>query len=55
MAKERLEDVLTFPMAPMLDVMFQILVFFVATYRTDMPEALAGLESFADRTLGRPG
>jgi len=23
--------------------------------RTDMPEALAGLESFADRTLGRPG
>ncbi len=39
MAKEKIEDVLTFPMAPMLDVMFQILVFFVATYRTDMPEA----------------
>ncbi len=37
--QEKPEQVLTFPMAPMLDMMFQILVFFVATYRTITPEA----------------
>lgn len=37
--KGRSEDALTFPMAPMLDVVFQVLVFFVATYRADVPEA----------------
>ena len=38
-AKFKAADVLTFPMAPMLDVVFQILIYFVFTFRVDLPEA----------------
>ena len=33
------ETAINLPMAPMLDVVLQILVFFVVTYRSTMPEA----------------
>ncbi len=36
--KVRPEDVLTLPMAPLLDVVMQILCFFVITYEIDKPE-----------------
>lgn len=39
MAKVRSADVLTVPMAPMIDVVFQLLIYFVLTYREDLPEA----------------
>jgi biopolymer transport protein ExbD len=39
MAKTRIADVLTFPMAPMLDVVFEILIYFVFTFHADLPEA----------------
>ena len=37
--KARPESVLTLPMAPLLDVVMQILCFFVVTYQMDQPES----------------
>ena len=37
--KVKVEQVLTLPMAPLLDVVMQILCFFVVTYQMDQPES----------------
>jgi len=39
MAKQRQTDVLQVPMAPMIDVVFQLLIYFVLTFREEIPEA----------------
>jgi len=39
MAKSRASETLQVPMAPMIDVVFQLLIYFVLTFREETPEA----------------
>ena len=39
MAKVRATDTLVVPMAPMIDVVFQLLIYFVLTFKEELPEA----------------
>lgn len=39
MAKVRATESMTVPMAPMIDVTFQLLIYFVLTFKEELPEA----------------
>ncbi len=57
-AKLQVADVLTLPFAPMLDIVFQILIYFVFTFRVDLPEAhlavnLPSNDTIAGRVMPR--
>ena len=39
MARLRAADTMVVPMAPMIDVVFQLLIYFVLTFREEIPEA----------------
>lgn len=51
--KVRPEEVLTLPMAPLLDVVMQILCFFVITYEMDKPEVHL-VVNLPDPSIGKP-